>query len=1080
MRMRQVRAWTLTAATIAVFGALPVPAWAQQSTPNDPDLFRHPLHRAGTERSGDSRTRLQTNYNPYFGQNRVRYDKFDLHIYTTDHFEIWYYPALEPHLERVASYAESAYQRISADLKQDLARRVPLFIFKTGSEFQQTNIAGGGIPEGVLAFAEPERNRMVLPIDEPPDQLYRLITHELTHVFEFDIIPRGIIGGGLPLWVDEGLANYMAGYWNPLDLMQIRDAALTDNVPKMSRFESQPLSGRLPYSMGHAAFEFIESRWGKEGVRQFLFSLRKGVLGGGGESAYEEALKLKPEDFDEQFDRYIKERFKPFRDKERPNDYGRNLAPNLERTPYVAAISIEPSPSGDLLAAVVANARDQELDIVLLSARDGQVVKNLTSGFDKDRGFEYISTSGGLRGNLVPYISWAPVGDRLAYFARTEKGKTLIVQNVVSGRIEARVKLETIDGPESPAFSPDGRRVAFAGMAGGYTDIYIVDLESGKLENVTKDATADYAPSFSPDGRTLVYTARTGGNDKLFSLVLASGQKKQLTFGSHDDTGARYYDDHTIVFSSTAVDPAVPMPAEVARNANVPNVWTLDINSNQLQQLTDSMTGIVSPVVLRQTGALRVAFVTYYKGENGIHTISRDKPIATVASEDFGGPGPNFEFTAPLSHTLVRDNVRKKGRFEGMQLAGRPPLNLGVSNSGTVYGNTQVTFTDIVGDKEVSFYAESVAQYRTTALTYVNLERRLQYALQGFSQDFFYYGADIQASGALYDPSIAPFISRDLAESVRKQRGGTAFLIYPFNRYNRVEFFSGYMHMSEGYTNQALQDQAVQYQIDQYGQSLFRNGHMIPLGVSFINETTIFREYGPVAGSALKFSYDGSPAFGNSWISRNTTEVDARKYTRLGANGVFALRFRGLKSWGRNPDYIYFGGNGELRGFEYLEFFGNKGFHANAELRFPLIEAMLTPIGVLGGLRGTMFANVGTAGFNGQDLTLMRRSTETITPLVGYDIDPFSGSLTPRYGPAVNVGGLRLVDGRASYGFGLQSFLLGFPMHFDWSWKTLLNKSYEDLLFRTCAQTSLTNADCGGDSASFRKMKFDFWIGYDF
>ena len=227
----------------------------------------------------------QTPYVPYFGKNRVRYDRFDWHIYKTDHFDIYYYPELEPHLERAASYAESAYQRISADLKHDLAARVPLILFKTQSEFQTNNIAGE-LPEGVLAFAEPERRRMVMPIDEPPDQLYRLITHELTHVFEFDIIPRGLIGGGIPLWVDEGLSNYMAGYWNPVDLMQVRDAALTDNVPRMSRFESEPLSGRLPYSMGHAAFEFIEERWGKEGLRQFLFSLRKNVLGSG-ETAYE-------------------------------------------------------------------------------------------------------------------------------------------------------------------------------------------------------------------------------------------------------------------------------------------------------------------------------------------------------------------------------------------------------------------------------------------------------------------------------------------------------------------------------------------------------------------------------------------------------------------------------------------------------------------------------------------------------------------------------------------------------------------------------------------------------------------------
>ncbi len=67
-------------------------------------------------------------------------------------------------------------------------------------------------------------------------------------------------------------------------------------------------------------------KWGKEGLRQFLFSLRKSAVGGG-ESAYKEALKVEPDEFDDLFERYLMERFRPFRDKERPVDYGRNLAP---------------------------------------------------------------------------------------------------------------------------------------------------------------------------------------------------------------------------------------------------------------------------------------------------------------------------------------------------------------------------------------------------------------------------------------------------------------------------------------------------------------------------------------------------------------------------------------------------------------------------------------------------------------------------------------------------------------------------------------------------------------------------------
>ena len=118
---------------------------------------------------------------------------------------------------------------------------------------------------------------MVLPIDEPPDQLYRLITHELTHIFEFDIIPRGLVQRGIPLWVDEGLADYMAGVWNPMDLMTVRDVAVADIVPKMTDFEGYGgfTNPRLVYNLGHACFEFIESKWGKEGVRQYIFSLRK-------------------------------------------------------------------------------------------------------------------------------------------------------------------------------------------------------------------------------------------------------------------------------------------------------------------------------------------------------------------------------------------------------------------------------------------------------------------------------------------------------------------------------------------------------------------------------------------------------------------------------------------------------------------------------------------------------------------------------------------------------------------------------------------------------------------------------------
>ena len=221
---------------------------------------------------------------PYFGKNKVKYDNFAWRVYKSPHFEVFYYPEFEQHLARLTSYLESGYLKISTGLKHEMPKPIPVIFYKTHSEFEQTNLFPAFVPEGVAAFTEPLLNRMVIPIDEPPDQLQGLITHEMIHAFAFDLIPRGIGFGisqrAIPLWVDEGLADYFRGIWEPLDLMMIRDAALTDKVPKLSRAEFEAFSGRLVYNMGHACFEFMEARYGKEGIRQFLYTLRKGILGG--------------------------------------------------------------------------------------------------------------------------------------------------------------------------------------------------------------------------------------------------------------------------------------------------------------------------------------------------------------------------------------------------------------------------------------------------------------------------------------------------------------------------------------------------------------------------------------------------------------------------------------------------------------------------------------------------------------------------------------------------------------------------------------------------------------------------------
>src|SRR5205814_5601735 len=123
------------------------------------------------------------------------------------------------------------------------------------------------------------------------------------------------------------------------------------------------------------------------------------------------------------------------------------------------------------------------------------------------------------------------------------------------------------------------RAIAFGALREGTADIYTVDLATKAITNLTADDFGDYAPTYSPDGKFIIYSARVSGNQKLFRLDLDTKKKTQLTFGTVDETAAQFVDDHTIVFSSTATDPTIPLEPEVAKNGNIYNIWTLDLKS---------------------------------------------------------------------------------------------------------------------------------------------------------------------------------------------------------------------------------------------------------------------------------------------------------------------------------------------------------------------------------------------------------------------------------------------------------------------------------------------------------------------
>ena len=223
---------------------------------------------------------------------------------TTDHFDLYYPPDLDLHAERAAQEAERAYDRVSSDLLHNLAFRVPVLLFRNSVELEANAPTDKLGQSPVASFADPSGDRILFSTDQPADRWLGLLTHEVAHIFGFDILP----GTGTPRWILEGLAEYQRGAWDPADLAALRAAVRSDNLSAIAvlRADGGTTPPRLIQGVGHAAFDYIESRWGKPGVRQFLLGVRQTARSGG--DPFATSLQINRDEFERTFDRYLRDR----------------------------------------------------------------------------------------------------------------------------------------------------------------------------------------------------------------------------------------------------------------------------------------------------------------------------------------------------------------------------------------------------------------------------------------------------------------------------------------------------------------------------------------------------------------------------------------------------------------------------------------------------------------------------------------------------------------------------------------------------------------------------------------------------
>ena len=134
------------------------------------------------------------------------------------------------------------------------------------------------------------------------------------------------------------------------------------------------------------------------------------------------------------------------------------------------------------------------------------------------------------------YPAWSPDGRKLAYVSFEKAKPSIWVQEVFTGKREKVSSFKGING--APAWSPDGRYLALTLSKDGNPDIFILDVARRSLRPIARHGAIDTEPAWAPDGKSLVFTSDRGGGPQLYQVSTGGGQAKRLTFDGKYNAGA--------------------------------------------------------------------------------------------------------------------------------------------------------------------------------------------------------------------------------------------------------------------------------------------------------------------------------------------------------------------------------------------------------------------------------------------------------------------------------------------------------------------------------------------------------------
>ena len=436
---------------------------------------------------------LQLCFGQSFGKNKVQYKNFDWKFIKSPHFDVYYYQDELALAEFTANTAEKTYEQISIHLRWSVKKPISIIIYNSHNDFQQTNVIDTYMSEGIGGVTELFKNRVVLPFEGSYQQFQHVIHHELVHAVINDMIYggniQGIISGRIklriPLWVNEGLAEYLSSNWDTKADMIIRDMAIHDDIPPVNRLNSY-----MAYKGGQSVWRFIAEKYGREKVGE-IFTIMKKYQNA--EKGYKKALGMDFEELSKQWKKYLKKEYWPdIAGRDEIEDISKQLTDHKKKENFY---NISPSISPDGSKIAMLSDRDGYADIYLMNAHNGNVIRRLVKG-NRSIDFEELKW-------LQPGISWSPDSKKIVIASKAGKGDVFHLINVSDGKSE-KIAFE-LDGLFTASWSPNGEQLAFIGNKGNASDVYLYDLSIQKLTNLTNDIFSDSEPAWSPDGKKIAF-----------------------------------------------------------------------------------------------------------------------------------------------------------------------------------------------------------------------------------------------------------------------------------------------------------------------------------------------------------------------------------------------------------------------------------------------------------------------------------------------------------------------------------------------------------------------------------------------